>query len=53
MVTLTPEQAAEIYYSLESKIAPGGLAYTDKKWKSDIEEIMNLIGPDGTNLLFN
>jgi hypothetical protein len=53
MVNLTPEEAVEIYYALESKIAPGGIASTDKKWKTDIEAIMEKIGPDGTNLIFN
>ena len=49
-LTFTPEEAIEIYYALESKIA-SGLAGSDKKWKADIEAIMDKIGVDGVNLL--
>jgi hypothetical protein len=49
-LTFTPEEAVEIYYALETKIMPGGIASTDKKWKADIEAIMEKIGPDGCNL---
>jgi hypothetical protein len=50
MCNLTPEEAQEIYYALESKIAPTGIASDDKKWKADIEAIMDKIGVDGCNL---
>lgn len=49
-LTFTPEEAIEIYYALESKIV-SGLAGSDKKWKADIEAIMDKIGVDGVNLL--
>lgn len=48
---LTESEAQEIYYALESKIAPTGIASDDKKWKADIEAIMDKIGVDGVNLL--
>ena len=48
---LTESEAQEIYYALESKIAPTGITSDDKKWKADIEVIMDKIGVDGVNLL--
>lgn len=50
MITITKEEAAEIYYALESKIV-SGLAGSDKKWKADLEAIMEKIGEDGENLI--
>jgi hypothetical protein len=50
-VYLTGGEAQEIYYALESKIAPTGIASDDKKWKADIEAIMDKIGVDGVNLV--
>jgi hypothetical protein len=49
-ITFTAEEAAEVYYALESKIS-AGIAGTDKKWKADIEAIMEKIGEDGVNLI--
>ncbi|MFA5261277.1 MAG: hypothetical protein WC450_08630 [Candidatus Omnitrophota bacterium] len=56
MVQLTEEEAAEIYYALDSKhlqLHQGvfGNDPTAKKWARDIFKLMEKIGTDGENLV--
>lgn len=54
--TLTKSEWVEIYYALETKVKAiergdyGSPAVALKKWRADLESILDKIGPDGRNM---
>jgi hypothetical protein len=52
-LTFTSEEAAEIYYALDTKRSFGMYGNDAEviKWKADLKSIMEKIGVDGINLI--